>query len=455
MSAVAVVLAACGDDEPGSPEAREAVDEMIEEGEWDLEVAARPYEGVTITAPFLDRPGYHAAIEMVPEFEELTGINVEWDITPYEDRRQTMVLDFTGGTDEYDIVLVDVVWVGEFAESGWMVPLEEFTDNPALTDPDLNIDGFAPVILESFGEWNDVLYGLPFDNYSGVLYYNTCLLEEAGFDGPPQTWEELLDEYAPALTGDGQYAFALQSRRGEAQSADSFARMVRAFGGDLFDPETFEPALSEPAALEGLRFRQELMDYMPPGVVEFEHDETVQAFAQGQVAMITEWTNFWPTLADPESSDVVDCLGVDLEPAGPDNVRSPALGGFSLGVNSNSSQEQQEASWLFIQWITSEAKAEEYIEAGGVTGRMSAYEDAELQEQNPYFAPTVESWESYADPTFRPRFPEWPQLSEVIGQYGSEMMTGGVTIEEGVEQIEGEMEEILAPYLEGDKELVQ
>lgn len=448
-----LVLAACAP--TSEPESAPAEAEQPEAaapaatGEWDLATAATPYKGVSINAAFLPRPGYDAAIALIPEFEEITGIDVNWETTPYENTHEKEVLDFTGGTANFDVVLIDVVWIGEFAESGWIVPLEQFYNDPALADPELNLEGFFPILLESFGTWGGKVYGLPFDNYSGLLFYNKCMLEEAGFDGPPKTWEELKDVYGPALTKDDKFAYALQSRRGETQSADSFMRMVWPFGGSLLTDE-FKPNLSSPESLAGLHFRQDLLAIMPPDIVEWDHDETVQGLAQGRVAMITEWSAFWAALTNPESSKIADCVAVDVEPAGPVGPR-PALGGFSLGVNSASSPEKQAASWLFIQWLTGEEKAKDYIRAGGVSGRMSAYEDEELKAQFPYFEPLVVSWENYGNPVFRPRFPEWPQISEVIAQWGSEMMLGNVTVEEGVQQIEERMVEILdaAGYYSG------
>lgn len=431
---------------------------MAQDGEeWSLAQAAEPYQGVEITAAFLPRPGYDAAIAMIPEFEEITGITVNYDVNPYENTHEIEVLDFVGaqamGEPRYDVVLIDVVWIGEFAANGWVEPLSTFYEDPELGDPNLNLEGFFPILLESFGTWDGVVYGLPFDNYSGLLFYNRCMLEEAGFDGPPETWEELLNEYGPALTHDDQYAYALQSRRGETQSADSFMRMVWPFGGSLLDEE-FRPNLSSEESMRGLQFRQDLMQYMPPDIVEWDHDETVQGLAQGNVAMITEWSANWAHLTNPESSTITDCVAVDVEPAGPAGP-APALGGFSLGVNAYSSEEKQAAAWLFIQWVTSEEKARDYILNGGVSGRMSVYDDPELAAQYPYFEPLKISWAEYGNPVFRPRFPEWPQISEVIAQYGSEMMLGSLTLEEGVARIEEEMLEILQPYYDGEKPLAQ
>ena len=424
---------------------------------WSLEEAAAPYEGTTIKAVFLDRPGYKAAAELVPEFEERTGINVTWETLPYENSRERQVLNFVGGGD-IDVALVDVVWIGEFAANGWLTPLSEFYEDPALADPDLNLDDFFPVLLESFGTWDDVTYGLPFDNYSGLMFYNQCMLEEAGFDGPPETWTELMTEYGPALTDvdANQYAFALQSRRGETQSADSFMRVLWPFGGSLLD-EDFRSNLTSEESLRGLQFRQDLMEYMPEGIVDYDHAEAVDALAQGQVAMITEWSAFYPTLADPDQSTIVDCLRVTTEPEGPAGLK-PALGGFSLAVNADSSTDEQAASWLFIQWITSQEMARDFVEAGGVSGRMGIYEDEALLEQYSYIEPMVQSWEAdTAVASFRPRFPEWPELSEIIALDGTRMMLGEVDVEEGAADLGAKVEGVLddAGYYDGDKPLLK
>jgi multiple sugar transport system substrate-binding protein len=420
---------------------------------WTLEEAAQPYKGTNIKAIFLDRPGYAAAIKLLPEFEKKTGIKVNYEIVPYENSRERQVLDFTGG-GEIDVVLTDVVWIGEFAGNGWLEPVKTFTGNAKLADPKLNLKGFFPILLESFGTWGEEVYGLPFDNYSGLLYYNKCTLQQAGFDKPPATWDELMNVYAPKLTdaANRKYAYALQSRRGETQSADSFMRVLWPFGGSLLD-DKFKSNLNSPQSQAGLKFRQDLMKYMPPGIVDYDHAEAVNALAQGNVAMITEWSAFYSTLSDPSKSKITDCLAVATEPAGPAGLK-PALGGFSLGVNAQSSDAKKAASWLFIQWVTSEEMAKPYIEAGGVSGRTTVYKDADIQKRYPFVAPMVASWDGGV-PDFRPRFAEWPELSEVVAEWGTRMMLGNVSIEQGAQSIGARMEEILgqAGYYNGTKPL--
>ncbi len=420
---------------------------------WSLEEAAKPYAGTTVDVVFLLRPGYEAAEAMLPEFEEKTGIKVNIVKHPYENALGEQVRDFVAGGD-FDIALIDLVWIGNFAENGWIVPIEKFTSNPDLADPELDLDDFFPLVLNAFGGWGDTIYGLPFDNYSGLLFYNECMLKDAGFDRPPETWQEVMDVYGPALTKDGKYAYALQSKRNETQSADSFARFLWPFGGSFLD-ENFRSNLLSPESQAGLNFRQELMKFMPEGIVSYDHAETVNALAQGDVAFITEWSAFYSTLKNPETSKIADCLKIAPEPKGPAG-RKPALGGFSLAVASQADEKEQAAAWLFIQWVTSKENALEYLERGGVPARQSVYQMPGVAEKFDFVPALVESWQEGV-PEFRPRFAEWPEITEIVQEWGTKMMLGEVSVEEGARIIGEQMEAVLekAGYYSGKKPLIQ
>ena len=215
--------------------------------DW-LAKAAAPFKGQEINVIFLDRPGYRAVEKLLPEFEKRTGIKVNFEVVPYENTREKQVLNFNS-QGELTIALVDLVWIGEFAENGWILPIDKFAADPSITDPNLNLKGFFPLLLEAFGSWGGKTYGLPFDNYSGLLFYNKCQLKDAGFDKPPETWSELRDVYAPKLTdkAKNKYGYALQSLRGETQSADSFMRVLWPFGGSLLDKNFKSNLLSQPS----------------------------------------------------------------------------------------------------------------------------------------------------------------------------------------------------------------
>jgi multiple sugar transport system substrate-binding protein len=68
----------------------------------------------------------------------------------------------------------------------------------------------------------------------------------------------------------------------------------------------------------------------------------------------------------------------------------------------------------------------------------------------------VESWQEGV-PEFRPRFAEWPEITEIVQEVGTQMMLGEVALDEGATQIGTRMEEVLesAGYYDGSKPLAQ
>jgi multiple sugar transport system substrate-binding protein len=78
-----------------------------------------------------------------------------------------------------------------------------------------------------------------------------------------------------------------------------------------------------------------------------------------------------------------------------------------------------------------------------VPGRRSAYEDEKLKRQFPYFEPLVISWDKYGNAIYRPRFQEWPAISRIIAETGTEMMRGNISVEEGARRIDDQVYYIL------------
>jgi multiple sugar transport system substrate-binding protein len=60
-------------------------------------------------------------------------------------------------------------------------------------------------------------------------------------------------------------------------------------------------------------------------------------------------------------------------------------------------------------------------------------------------------------PEYRPRFAEWPQLSDIIAEWGTKMMSGQTTVKEGSQKIGERVEDVLkkAGYYDGKKPLAQ
>ena len=57
--------------------------------------------------------------------------------------------------------------------------------------------------------------------------------------------------------------------------------MLWPFGGSFLD-ENFKSNLLSKESQAGLKFRQDLMKYMPPGIVSYDHAESVNASGPGR-----------------------------------------------------------------------------------------------------------------------------------------------------------------------------
>ena len=399
---------------------------------WSLTEAAAPYKGVTITVVGLDRPSYKIAQTLTPEFEKQTGIHVKWNIFPYEDTLKEETLNFVSSSQQFDAILSDVVWPVNFADPGWVLPLSHFTSDAKLADPDLDMQDFFPVWRASFTV-NGTPYGLPFDSYAGLLYYNKSMLKAAGFDGPPKTWAELATVYAPKLTdkGRGVYGYALQSARGETQTADAFARFLWPWGGSFLDISGKTIKVNDAKAVAGISFRQSLLANMPDGIVADDHSQVVEMLSQKRAAMITEWSAFYPTLS---TSALGADLGIAPEPKGPNGAYA-AFGGFAYMVSAQVNAKHQNATYLFIQWLTSKAMAKPLIEGGAVVARIAADTDPSVQAAHPNLAPMVETWRNAVVPDWRPQLECYPRFSDIVSDWGSRIELGQVAVQAGLDSM--------------------
>lgn len=404
---------------------------------WSLRDAAAPYKGMTVTVVGLDRPSYKAAEALTPEFEKQTGVTVKWVNFPYENSLKAETLNFVSHSKQFDAILTDVVWPVDFTKANWVVPIDRFLADRAIADPAIDIKDFFPVWRHAFTVGGKLI-GLPFDSYAGLLYYNKTILKAHGFSGPPQTWQELLTVYAPKLYDPAKnlYPYALQSARGETQTADSFTRFLWPWGGRYFDAATKKITLDAKAAVDGLTFRQALVKFMPKGIIADDHSQVVQLMGQGQLAMITEWSAFYPTLM---ASKAGPDIGVTVEPQGPKG-RYSAFGGFAYMVSAQVSAKEQNATWLFIQWLTSKAMARPLIDKGAVVARISADTDPAMEAKYPYLVPMVATWRHGSVPDWRPQIACYPYFSELVSGYGSQIETGQLPIGKGLMQLTAKLQ---------------
>ena len=111
--------------------------------------------------------------ELLPMFEEETGITVELEVISYIDMHSKLVPQLIAPEGSYDAIVVDFYWVGEFTKAGWLMPLDDM-----IARDGVDTGAYVPALMELVGEVDGVTLMLPFYNYSMAVIYRTDMLED-------------------------------------------------------------------------------------------------------------------------------------------------------------------------------------------------------------------------------------------------------------------------------------
>ncbi|WP_461367976.1 extracellular solute-binding protein [Candidatus Darwinibacter acetoxidans] len=410
--------------------------------EWGAEVKAK-LGGTEITVAMATHPSTDAFRAMVAEFEQLTGITVRWDIMEELYLHDKILTEHAAATGRYDVVMMDVVWIGEFANRKVVLPLDEYIANT----PDwFNFEDIVEAYRAGLGMYNGQVYGIPSAGESAFVAYRVDLFEKYGYDpNSIQTLDDLLAA-AEFFHGkeEGLSGISMRGRRGH-HIVYGWFQALYPMGGNVFHPGTFDVAVNTPETIASLQYFVDLMKYAPMGIENFSHEEATTTFMQGHAALWFDATALAPWIEDASKSAVAGKVGYLPPPTGPAGAAG-AVAGWNLAISTNS--KNKDAAWAFIAFMTSEAKAEEYVRNGGVVTRKSVLTNPEFVAEYHYYPQILESLERAQilvekGIDWRPRIPEWPRIGEALGLNASLALTGQLTPEQAMERAEREVESIM------------
>jgi len=403
------------------------------------------YEGTSINFLGNVEPNQEAIGELVPIFEEITGINVTYELVEEELLRHEVTIDLMTRTGVYDAILIDPGYLSLYEKGGGLVDLSIFLDDPNLTD--LNWYDWPADFPEQFlamGQVNGIQFGLPLHLSGTLMMYRKDLYEQKGIAGPAQTMEELWEHAAilhdPANEISG---IAMRGMAGAGLNMFIWSTFLKSFGGDWFDDE-WRPTLDSEEAIESAQFYADILtEFGPPGVSSWEWSKILSGMQTGRVALTIDTPAFAISIEDPEKSQTVGQWGYAPQPAGRAGI---VMGPFAWYVGINSSSDKQEAAWLFLSWMTSK---EVQTAIGGPTqyvSRISAIEDPRWLADYPW----LEEWQEallynaqYADPDARPRIPEYPEIGTITGVALEEVISLISTAEEAFTAVNQEVYQIM------------
>ena len=169
---------------------------------------------------------------LLAEFEAAhPGVRVKGEALPWtsDDQHQLYVINPEGRSPGFDVMMLDCIWVPEFARAGWLVDLTSH----------LTPDELAPYFSSavSAGTYDGRVWALPWNMNVGLLYYRSDLLARYGLR-PPETYEELIAavgrirdaERNPALEG-----YLWQGKQYEGLVVNVLEARVALGGADALD----------------------------------------------------------------------------------------------------------------------------------------------------------------------------------------------------------------------------
>ncbi|MDJ1174533.1 ABC transporter substrate-binding protein [Roseofilum capinflatum] len=372
------------------------------------------FEGVTLTVLTEVGPTiYEPLNRRAPDFERLTGVNINIVTVPFGQLYQTILDDLSQGTKKYDLIVFAPQWMVDFAAPGY---LEEL-DGRIANDPALEWNDIAPFFREFSTTYDRKIYTIPLDGDFQMVYYRSDLLEQEGLN-PPKTWDDYLKIaqafHGKDLNGDGEPDYgSCMSKKPNAQSYWMFGSILSPFiqsqgtrQGIFFDPETMKPLVNNEAFAKALEIYKQTTQYAPANELELTTHEVHPLFASGRCALTLDWGDTGTIVINPEISQVIDKVGADIAPGsreildretgalvtcdkatcpyainGVNHAPYAAFGGWSGAVNAASNERRKEAAYAFLSYMSQPAQANVDVTIGG-TGfnpyRFSQYSKQKL-----------------------------------------------------------------------------
>jgi ABC-type glycerol-3-phosphate transport system substrate-binding protein len=419
----------------------------------DANINWKQFEGQEVTVGVVGFGDTDVLKEQIPQFEELTGIQVDYQVYPEAEWNQKSVVDMSSTAGTFDILLADFMLLPQYAEAGFVEKLEPYISNPDLTDPEwFDTEDIFPA-LQQAGQVDGEYWGIPLSQESTLLYYRKDLLEQAGLT-PPQTMDELMAA-AEALNNDEVAGIAMRGLRGQGLNIYVWSGFFRAFGGQFFNdfPMDMAPAVNSPEGIEATDFYATILSqYGPAGVANWDWAEVLAAQQTGKVAMAIDASDFGFQIDDPAKSETAGKWGYALVPEGPAG-RYPSVFSFLFTINADS--DAKEASWLFLEWASSKPTVKDRAMQTGTSVRESAWNDPNLEENLQYIGDgqwmsmLAESL-SIASADYRPRFPHWREMGDRLGIAVQSVIAGEKDAETAMNEAQSDIETLLkeAGYIE-------
>ncbi len=440
-SMIAASLAGCGSTAaPAAPAAEPAATTEAAPAA-DAAPAEAPVEEVTLKWAIWDESTTQYWGDIKNEYEAThPGVTIEMVDLGSTDYMTVLATELSGSGSDFDVVTIkDVPGYATLVQKNAILPLNDYI---AADNVDLKKFAGATDQVTVDGD----LYELPFRNDFWVLFYNKDLFDAKGVAYPTNdmTWEEY-DALAREMT---DTTFGSQIYGGHYHTWRSTTGLMGVLDGkhsildgnyDFMKPY-YEMVLNQEA----------------DGVVRKYADLKTEglhysaAFSGGDVAMLNMGSWFIATLISNIASGEYDASlcgnwGIVKYPHAAGVPAGSTLGTIT-GLAIASATDTPDAAWDFVNWVSGADGAAVMASSGNFPAVMTG-EVADLITGLDGFPTDAESKEALNVSNLYLEVPYAPNVSEinsVLDSYHGSIMTGEVSIDEGIEAMNTEVQKILA-----------
>ncbi|WP_299442163.1 extracellular solute-binding protein [uncultured Phycicoccus sp.] len=320
-----------------------------------------PKEDVTLTVWVMGDSGTNFE-KVVQPFTADTGIDVKVEAIPWDNVNDRLTTAVASGKGP-DVTQVGLSLLASYVEGG---ALEDISGNLA-SYPNLAPENFPEAVAPASLHADGAAYTVPWVGDTRVLFYRSDILEEAGIDAPPATWDEIrADAKTLAARGKGQFGYYIP--QWDAPLPVSYTWQA---GGDVVDGEgkvTIDTDAFRAAADHYLGF---YADGSVPTAGDFDQ---AAGFISGAAPMLVSGPYLAAAVRE-QAPDLDGKWGVTTVPSG-DNDMS-LFAGSNLGIWKGS--EHKDAALELLDFMADPAtQVSWFTTTGELPAATAAFEDPAL-----------------------------------------------------------------------------
>ncbi len=311
-----------------------------------------------------------------------------------------------------DILGLDVTWIPEFAEAGW---IEEWTGrNRAEAERDV-----LPGPLRT-ATWNGELYGATKNTNVRLLWYDERITPE-----PPRTWDEMIT-MSRELRERGEPHEILFTGAQYEGLVVTYNSLVESAGGRILS-EDGKSVVMDDGAVRGLEILREVSTsgLTDPSLTNMQEDEVRLAFQSGGGAFQLNWPYVYAAFGSAKPDELEHIKWAPYPSVLEGEPGRSTIGGYNYAISAHS-RNKPAAFEAALCLRNAEHQKFQALKDGLPPSIASVYDDTEpldpSKPADPETNPTIESAfpmkdairESLETAAVRPLTPAYQNLSTIM-----------------------------------------